>query len=164
MILPAAVSALPIYIPAALLLGLLGFITIIAWMTRATAVAVLAMILCIVATGLLVLWTSYLGSVQGAPFDQLDRVLLRLVAAAFVGILIIQGLVAKRCWQTDRARMAARKAAALSQRTSAEDFDQKWLLSLLQKKVAESREKVSTSAEDVPTADEASIKADSITS
>jgi hypothetical protein len=155
MILPAAVSALPIYIPAALLLGLLGFVTIIAWMTRASAVAVLAIILCIVATGLLVLWTSYLGSARGRPFEQLDMVLLRLVAAAFVGMLLIQGLVARRCWQADRARMASRQAAALSQRTSAEDFDQMWLLSLLQKKVAESREKVSTSAVDSPTAERA---------
>jgi len=163
MILPAAASAVPIYISAALLLGLLGFITIIAWVTRATPVAVLAMGLDVVAIGLLVLWTSYLNSVDG-PFDYSDQVILRLVAATFVGLLIIQGLIAKRCWLADRARRATRKSAALRQHTAAEDFDQKWLLSLLQKKVADSREKLATSAAAGPIAGDAPTETDAVTS
>jgi hypothetical protein len=160
MILPAMAIAWPIYIPAILLLGLLGFITIIAWATRATAVAALAIGLNVVATGLLVLWTSYLNSTDG-PFEYVDQVFLRLIGATFVGLLIIQGLIARRCWQADRARREARRAAALNPQTTAEDFDRSWLLSLLQKQVADSREKVSTSAAAVPTAGIAAIDPES---
>ena len=163
MIFLVASTAWPVYIPAALLFGLLGFITLIAWATRATAVAALAIGLCIVAGGLLVLWTSYLMSVEG-PFDYGDRVFLRLVAAVFVSLLIVQGLIAKRCWQADRARRDARRAAQIAGRATAEDFDQKWLLSLLQNKMVGSGEKVSSSAAALPVASDAPGESDSATS
>lgn len=125
--------------------------------------AFLAIGLSVVAGGLLALWTSYLASDQES-FEPFDVVLLRFLAAVFVGMLIVQVLVAKRCWQADQARWNARRTADINRRTAAEDFNQQWLLSLLQKKVAETREKVSTSAADVPGASEASSGAQSISS
>ena len=147
---------LPVLIPAAatdpifgvgfLVLGFLAFATIVAWVTRATGVAILAMGLCVVMGGLLGLWTSYLSDKAG-PLEMQEVVWLRFLAASFFAAFVIDGIVAKYCWKSERTRWIARNRSFASDRLAPIGYyDRAWMLSLLQKKVGHSPEKVSTSA------------------
>jgi hypothetical protein len=150
-LIPAAADVGPIYLGAAIVFALVVFVLIIAFATRTAEVALLACGICIAGGGVLGVSTWYLAQSDG-PLEPSDIVFLRFLAAVYLAVLVIAGFVARRGWKNSRDRIPNPSRPIASQSTI-DGYDHHWLLSQLQKKTAESREKVSTLSPPAPTPD-----------
>ncbi|MBA3312829.1 MAG: hypothetical protein H0T47_05980 [Planctomycetaceae bacterium] len=148
LVIPAEVDLAPVYFGTALVLGLVVFIMAVAWATRATAVAALAVGICLAGGAVLAVSTAWLADIDG-PLSPGDAVVLRFIVAMFLGLVVLSVLLGRRCWKAERARPSV--PAFSTARPRSDEYDRDWILSLLQEKTRLRREKVSTSAAVQPT-------------
>ncbi|MDQ3332405.1 MAG: hypothetical protein M3552_17450 [Planctomycetota bacterium] len=103
LVIPAEVDLAPVYFGTALVLGLVVFIMAVAWATRATAVAALAVGICLAGGAVLAVSTAWLADIDG-PLSPGDAVVLRFIVAMFLGLVVLSVLLGRRCWKAERAR------------------------------------------------------------
>lgn len=149
MLVPAAADLTFDFIACAFVAGLIAVVLLTGWITRTAAVIWVAILLVVLATLIGGLWIAYRFEALDGPTDY-ETTTVRLIAGVFASLIVGAVWALFRMPRDARLRMQDHvtppdEGSTATPQVSSYDHD--WLLSLLQQRVAASKEKIAISSD-----------------